>query len=107
MFTTLAYAQETAMPAPTGPAALVIGIIPWIFIFGIFYFFIIRPQQQKQKNHEQMIAALGKNDQVITTGGIYGTVFSVKDNSVVLKVDDDVKIEFQKNAISAVLKTRG
>ena len=69
----------------------------------IFYFLMIRPQSKKRKQTEAMLAALKKGDKVATIGGIRGTVFSVKSDAVVLKVDDDTKIQFARNAISQIL----
>jgi preprotein translocase subunit YajC len=70
----------------------------------IFYFLIIRPQNKKQKETQKMLGALKKGDKVISIGGIRGTVVSVKDQVVVVKVDDDTKLEFTKSAISTVLE---
>jgi preprotein translocase subunit YajC len=72
-------------------------------IFVIFYFLLIRPQQKKQKEHQKMLEAIRKGDKVITSGGVYGTVVGVKDNVVVLKIAEDVKVEFAKSAISHVV----
>lgn len=69
----------------------------------IFYFFLIRPQKKQEKETKRMIDALKKGDKIVTIGGIYGTVFSVKDSTVVVKVDDSTKIEFTKTAISRVV----
>ena len=85
-----------AAPSP------LLNLMPVIFIFVIFYFLLIRPQKKTQDEHKKMIAALKKNDDVITSGGIHGTIVNVKDNSVVLKVDDNVKIEVQKNGVSTM-----
>ena len=76
--------------------------LPLVLIFVIFYLFLIRPQNKKQKETEKMINALKKGDKVITIGGIHGTVSSVKENTVIVKVDDDVKLEFNRTAISTV-----
>lgn len=73
--------------------------LPLIIIFCIFYFLVIRPQQKKQKETAEMIKKLEKNDEVITTAGIHGTVTIVKDTTVVVRVDDGVRIEFDKDAI--------
>ena len=78
--------------------------VPIILIFGVFYFLLIRPQQQKQKEHAKMVLELKKNDEVITAGGMHGIVVNVKDSTVVLKVDDNVKIEVEKTHISQVMK---
>ncbi len=78
-------------------------LLPLILIIAIMYFFMIRPQNKKQKEMQKMLDALKKGDKVITIGGIHGTISSVKPDSVVLKVDDNVKIEFNRTAISTVL----
>ena len=75
-------------------------------IIVIFYFLIIRPQRKKQKDTQSMLSNIRKGDRVSTVGGIRGMVHAVKENTVVLKVDDNTKIEFNKNAISAVLERR-
>jgi len=85
-----------------GPAGLAGSFIPLLLIIVIFYFFLIRPQNKKQKQTERMLAALKKGDKVITIGGIHGVISSVKDNTVIVKVDDDCKIEFNRSAISTV-----
>ena len=72
-------------------------------IFVIFYFLLIRPQQKKQKQHQNMLEAIKKGDRVVTSGGVYGTVIGVKDNIVVLKIADDVKVEFAKSAIASIV----
>ncbi len=76
--------------------------IPFVLIAVIFYFFLIRPQNKKQKETEKMLNALKKGDKVITIGGIHGTVSSVKEKTVIVKVDDDCKLEFNRTAISSV-----
>ena len=70
-----------------------------IAIFGIMYFFMIRPQRKQQKELEQFRNALQKGDKVITAGGIYGTVDEVKDRYVVLKVDGETKLRVDKSSI--------
>lgn len=72
-------------------------------ILLIFYFLLIRPQNKKRKQTEAMLSALKKGDKVATIGGIRGTVFSVKGDAVVLKVDDDAKIQFARSAIAQVI----
>lgn len=74
-----------------------------IFLVGIglvIYFFMIRPQQKKQKDQKTFIEAIKKGDMVVTIGGIHGKIFSVEDASVVLDVDKGTKIKFEKTAIS-------
>ncbi len=79
-----------------------INLLPILLIFVIFYFLLIRPQKKQQDAHRKMIAGLKKNDEVITAGGIHGTIMNVKDHTVTLKVDDNVKVEVQKNSISSM-----
>lgn len=83
--------------------SMVSTLITFGLVFVIFYFLIIRPQNKKQKEAKKMIEAVKKGDQVVTIGGVHGTVSSVKEGTVVIKVDDDCKIEFSKSAISAVV----
>jgi preprotein translocase subunit YajC len=80
-------------------------LMPVILIFIVFYFLLIRPQKKMQNEHKSMVASLKKNDEVVTSGGIHGTIMNVKEGTVTLKVDDNVKIEVSKNSIS-VMKRR-
>ena len=91
------------MPAATPNP--IMSFVPIILIFVIFYFLLIRPQQQKQKQHLELISKLKKGDHVVTTGGICGIIGTVKDSTVLLKIDENVKIEVQKNCITYVKKT--
>jgi preprotein translocase subunit YajC len=97
-------------PGGTGQAGGGSSMITMLATFGliivIFYFLIIRPQRKKQKDTQNMLSNIRKGDRVSTIGGIRGTVHAVKESTVVLKVDDNAKIEFNKNAISAVLERR-
>ncbi len=83
-------------------------LLPLILIFGIFYFILIRPQQRKVKKHQNMLGNLTKGDQVVTEGGVHGTVAGVTDNIVVLKIakvkDEDVKIEVSRARIAFLEK---
>ncbi len=78
-------------------------VVPFILIIAIFYFFIIRPQNKKQKETQKMIDAIKKGDKVVTIGGIHGIVSSVKENTLVIKVDDNARIEFNRTAIASVV----
>jgi len=75
-----------------------------VLIFGIMWFFLIRPNQQRDKERKAMLAALGKGDQVITQGGICGTIVGLNEKTVVLKVSDEpaTKMEFIRGAISQI-----
>ena len=78
-------------------------VLPFVLIIAIFYFFIIRPQNKKQKETEKMINALKKGDKVVTIGGIHGVVSSTKEKTVIVKVDDNTKLEFNRSAIATVV----
>jgi len=71
-------------------------------IIAIFYFLIIRPQNKKQKETQKMLENLKKGDRVVTIGGIHGVIQSVKEQSVIVKIDDNVKVEFSRSAISTI-----
>lgn len=88
------------------PQALnpIINFLPLILIFIIFYFLIIRPQKTKEKEHQKMLSNLNKNDQIVTSSGIHGTIINVKDKTVILRIDDNVKIEIEKNCIAYIKK---
>jgi preprotein translocase subunit YajC len=73
--------------------------MPVVLIFIVFYFLLIRPQKKAQDEHKKMVGGLKKNDEVITAGGIHGTIMNVKESTVTLKVDDNVKIEVQKSSV--------
>lgn len=99
--------QASTAPAAS-PAAGVAGggfgmFMPLILIMGIMYFFMIRPQSKKQKETQKMIDALKKGDKVITIGGIHGVISSTKEKTVIVKVDDGAKIEFNRSAIATVV----
>ena len=87
--------------APTGPAAFM-NFLPLVAIIGIFYFLIIRPQNKKQKETQKMLSALKKGDKIVTIGGIHGTIQTVRESSVIVRVDDTTKLEFSRSAISSV-----
>lgn len=73
--------------------------LPLIIIFAIFYFILIRPQQQRQKKHKEMLDSLKIGDKVITIGGIYGIIREIKGDVFTLEISKDVKINTTRNAI--------
>lgn len=93
-------AQAEGQAAPGGGLQ---SFLPLILIFVIFYFLLIRPQKQKQKKLRLQVEAMKVGDKVITAGGIHGLVTSVKKQSVSVKVDNNVKIEFEKGSIATVI----
>lgn len=91
------------MPATSAVNPLM-NMLPLVLIFIIFYFLIIRPQKAKENEHQKMLSNLAKNDEVVTTGGIHGTIITVKDKTIILRIDENVKVELEKNCVSYVKK---
>jgi preprotein translocase subunit YajC len=94
----LILAQQSGASSP-GAA---VSFLPIILIIGIFYLLIYRPMRRRQKNLEAMVSSLKNGDKVITSGGVHGTIAGVKENTVILKVADQVKIEVAKSAIASM-----
>ena len=94
----LAYAAEGA---PTG-SPLGSMLAPLILMFVIFYFLLIRPQQKKQRQHQDMLQNIRKGDKVVTSGGLYGVVVKVTEKDVVLEVADKVNLRFTIGSIGVV-----
>lgn len=88
------------MPAGSG------GILSWVLIIVVFYFFLIAPERKKQKNMRNMINSIKAGDKIITRGGIYGTIVSITDEAVVIASGpDETKVELSKMSIASVLET--
>lgn len=88
-----------APPANGAEANPFMTFLPMILIIVVFYFFMIRPQMKRQKELAAFRNSIAKGDKVVTTGGIYGKIVDIKDNTVLLQVDDNVKIRVDKSAI--------
>jgi preprotein translocase subunit YajC len=86
-----------------GTAGMLVGILPWLLIFVIFYLLMIRPQQRRVKEHQAAIAAVKKGDEVVTGGGIRGRVTKVTDDEAEVEIATGVKIRVVKSTISQVL----
>ena len=98
MFISNAYAA----PAATGPDQLM-GMLPFVVIFVLFYFMMIRPQMKRAKDLKKMVEALQKGDEVITAGGLLGKITKVSDQYVSLEIADNVIIQVQKATVQTVL----
>jgi len=94
--------QQAGEGGAGGPTSFITTLIPFALIIAVFYFLIIRPQNKKQKETQKMLSALKKGDKIVTIGGIHGTIQSVKESTVIVRVDDNVKLEFNRSAISNV-----
>ena len=88
---------------PNSASAILIGIAPWLLIFVIFYVLMIRPQQQRVKQHQAAIAAIKKGDEVITGGGIRGRVTKVTDDEAEIEISQGVRVRVVKSTLSQVL----
>lgn len=102
MFITPAYAQTAGGGGPLGSLG---SFVPLVLIFVIFYFFIIRPQQKRAKEHKAMLGALRRGDQVVTGGGIMGKVVRVKDDDAEIEVEiaEGVKVKVVRATVSQVV----
>ena len=100
-----AFAQAGSSAPPDPKISLLLQLLQFLPLFIILYLLLIRPQQQQKKKLEAMLKELKKGDRVLTTGGIFGTVIGVDGAKAVLKIADDVKVEFSKSAIVQVMAT--
>lgn len=104
----LAQTAPAAAPAgaPAGPGG--IGGMSMILVYGLLfaamYFLMIAPQRKKQKEHEKMMKALQSGDEIVTTGGIFGTITNVKEDRFVVRIADDTKVELGKGFVAQVIK---
>ncbi|MDI6793143.1 MAG: preprotein translocase subunit YajC [bacterium] len=99
-FAGFAWAQNGA----TRGGEVITSFLPIILIIGVFYFLVIRPQRQKERQHQEMLKSIKKGDEVVTTGGIHGVIMVVKDETLIIKVGSDVKgsdvkLEISRSAI--------
>lgn len=86
-----------------GGAGVMSNLVIFALIILIFYFMIIRPQQRRAKERQMMLSNLKRGDRVITSGGIYGTIVGLEENTVTLQIADNVKIKVERGAIASVL----
>ena len=103
----LAYAASSPPGGTGGSGAVVTQLLFFAAIFAVFYFLLIRPQQKQKRERERMLTALKKGDRVVTTSGLHGTVAGLDDQKVVLRVADQVRLEFDRAAIGRVVETLG
>ena len=107
MFATPAFAQAAGAPAAEGGLASFLSIAPLILIFVVFYFLMIRPQQQRMKKLQTAIAAVKKGDQVVTAGGMVVKVVKVEDHHVEAEIAPNVRARFVKATLAEVVPTGG
>jgi preprotein translocase subunit YajC len=105
LFPDLAYAA--AAPPGGGSQSMLPTIVMVASMLAIFYFLLLRPQQKQKQERERMLASMKRGDRVVTTSGMHGTVTSLSEHTVVLRVADQVKLEFDRSAIGRVVAGPG
>ncbi len=90
----------------SSPGGMLSMLLPFILMFVVMYFLILRPQKKKEKARKALLSMAKKNDRVVTAGGVHGTITSVRENEIILRIDDakDVKVKLDRSAIAAVLE---
>ena len=91
------------MPA-AAPGFSPTGLLPFALVFVILYFLLIRPERKRQRKRMEMLQAVKTNDRVITTGGLHGIVAALGERTIVLKVDENVRLRFNRDAIAGVVE---
>jgi preprotein translocase subunit YajC len=104
MFNDLAYAMG-GLPGGGGGAGGLGSFLPLILMFVVFYFLLIWPQQKKAKAHRQVLSTLKKGDEVVTSGGLYGTITGITDTVITLEIAEKVRIKVARSSIAGVVKT--
>ena len=97
------FISDAMAAAPQGQGDPLMSFLPLILIFVVFYFLLIRPQSKKAKEHREMVAALAKGDEVVTSGGLLGRISKVGDSFVELDVAEGVTVKVQRPAISNLM----
>ena len=105
-----AFAQTTqvatkAAPGPASPIAAFISFAPFLAIMVLFYFLMIYPQGKEKKKKEAMLNAIQRGDRVLTRGGLYGTVADIKEQVLILKINENNKVEVDRSYIETVQKS--
>ena len=92
-------------PASNGGGGGFFGFLPFILIFAVIYFFMLRPQMKKQKDQQKMVSELKQGDEIVTIGGIHGTIAGIreKDNSLIIRVNEATKVVFDRAAVARVV----
>jgi len=93
-----------AAPSAPGPGSSLMSFLPFVLMFAAMWFLLIAPQRKKQKEHQKLISSLATGDEVLTSGGIYGTVTNVKPDRIVVKIAENTKIEIARSFVTSVEK---
>lgn len=95
------YTLLMAPPAQGEGSNPLIGLLPWVLIFAVIYFFMIRPQQKKTKEQKLFRESLGKGDKIVTIGGVHGKIVEMDDTTVIIEVEGLNKLKIERSAISS------
>ncbi|MBP9733465.1 MAG: preprotein translocase subunit YajC [Candidatus Omnitrophica bacterium] len=90
--------------AVAGEPNPLVSMVPVLLMFVIFYFLLIRPQQKQQKEHREFLKALDKNQEVVLSGGIHGVITQVKEDTVSVKIAENVRVEVDKSSVARAAK---
>jgi preprotein translocase subunit YajC len=82
-------------------------LLPFVLIFGVFYFIVIMPAKKQQKKKDAMIAGLKKGDRIVTSGGIHGSVATVEEQNLLVKISENTKIRISKSAVAGLVGSDG
>ncbi|TLD43004.1 MAG: Preprotein translocase subunit YajC [Candidatus Jettenia ecosi] len=90
----------------SSPGGMLSMLLPFILMFVVMYFLILRPQKRKERERKDLLSKVKKSDRVVTAGGIHGTITSVRENEVILRIDDtkDIKVKVDRGSIATVLE---
>jgi len=103
MFISEAFAQAAPAATGGGTESSLLSMLPLVLMFVVLYFVMIRPQMKRQKEHKAMIEALGKGDEIVTTGGLLGKVTKMGETFVSIEVASGVELQVQRSAVTQVL----
>ena len=103
MFISNAFAQSTSAAGGSDLSSSLMGMLPLVLMFVVLYFIMIRPQMRKQKEHRNMVEAVAKGDEVVTSGGVMGKVTGITGNQLSVLIAENVEIQLQRSAVAQVL----
>lgn len=96
-------ALAEAAPAAAQQPGMLEALFPFIILFVVFYFLLIRPQSRRAKEHKKMVEAISKGDEILSSGGIYGRVVEVGETHLLVEIADNTQIKLQREAVSSLL----
>ncbi len=99
----IAYAMGGGTGGASAQGGGIANLLPFVFIFVIIYFLMIRPQQKKAKQHREMLAALKKGDRILSSGGLYGVVTGLTDDAVTMEIAPKVRVKISRGSIAGVI----